>query len=430
MQVIAHDPQPITVEQLKLSRTFDFNLEALRGIAALLVVWHHAIYHKHWLDPSYTPDGVFSFNPPGHLSVIVFFVLSGYVIGRVHILPLTRQDILPYLKKRFVRIYPIYFVTMLIAYVVARGSYPISKIIGDLTIVPRFTESVIFENNPAWSLPYEITFYLLFIPLSFFRLNVVMVAAISAIIGITAISHEIYDGGAYALGFAFWLCGVMLARRFQRSHAPSFALMVSMLLLLVSLEQLNFFTIVLAKLAALTISNMSTFAAGRVQLVDIAHLPYCIMMILVFTSREVAYKKYIIFLLMLAPACSVYTIVRTPAMLTDVSLVLPVLFYFLAVIVYVFRGVFEELCSALIHQVSRLGALSYGLYMIHFPIIAVFARIDWFSGTALTSSIRFLCYIVLCLFASYALEKKLQPWIKQYFFTGQPPQPVQAASTV
>jgi peptidoglycan/LPS O-acetylase OafA/YrhL len=116
----------------------------LRGFAAMVVVWHHFIVHQNRLDPHYNLSGIFAFNPPGHLSVLIFFVLSGYVIGRVHLLPLSRQDIVPYIKKRFLRIYPIYAVTMLLGLLVARVNYPILTVISNLTMTQNIIPAVIF----------------------------------------------------------------------------------------------------------------------------------------------------------------------------------------------------------------------------------------------------------------------------------------------
>ncbi len=415
MQTTASAPPIATPDQLKLSRTFDFNLEALRGIAAILVVWHHVIEHQYWLDPHYIPTGIFTFNPSGHLSVLVFFVLSGYVIGRVHLLPLERKDILPYLKKRFVRIYPIYFISTVIGLLVARSSYPATTIVSNLTMTQNFLAPTIFENNPAWSLNFEILFYLLFVPLSFFRLNTPLVAVVFAVIGIIANIYGYYLGAGYSLGFAFWLCGVMMARHLQRPIAPSFPLMVSMLFLLISLREFNSLTLWFTGLAKL-LANPSNFEAGPVQIADLSNLPYCVLLVLVFASRDFPYRKYVVPVLVLLPAFAFYKRLHHLEEFQNKGIILPTCFYILAIVVYFFRNRLEGLCSRFIHQLSSTGAWSYGLYVMHFPIIAIFVRIDAFSGSIATFVIRLLCYILLCFAASYFLEKKFQPWIKQFFY--------------
>ncbi|RZJ92015.1 MAG: acyltransferase [Hymenobacter sp.] len=412
MQTLTQPPQSVTPEQLKLSRTFDFNLEALRGVAAILVVWHHVIEHQHWLDPHYAPGGIFTFNPSGHLSVLVFFVLSGYVIGRVHLLPLGQQDILPYLKKRFTRIYPIYLVSIVLALLVARTSYPPVTVISNLTMTQNFLAPVIFENNPAWSLNFEILFYMLFIPVSFFRLNIPLLAIFFAIIGIIANTQEYYQSAGYALGFAFWLCGVLIARHAQRPYAPSFALMASMLLLLLSLREFNSLTAWFSRVGRL-LDKPATFEAGPVQIADLSNLPYCILLVLVFASRDFIYRKQIILVLLLLPAFSFYKRLHHLEAFQDKGIILPACFYVLALLVYFNREKLENVCKRIIHRLSGTGAWSYGLYVIHFPIIAIFARIEWFSGTAFTFIVRLIAYAFLCFASAYFLEKRFQPWIKR-----------------
>ena len=98
-------------------------------MAALTVVLGHTIVIKQTLDPHYQPTGIFSFQAPGHLSVLIFFILSGYVIGLTNQRPLEAASIGTYLKKRIVRIYPIYLLSILLAlgctdnYICAREQY-------------------------------------------------------------------------------------------------------------------------------------------------------------------------------------------------------------------------------------------------------------------------------------------------------------------
>ncbi|MGY2132720.1 acyltransferase family protein [Hymenobacter sp. HD11105] len=135
-------------------------------MAALIVVWSHAFGFPKFLDPNYAVTGAFSFEPPARISVFLFFVLSGYVIGISNKQALTKETIGKYIKKRFLRIYPIYFLSMLFAILIAKA-YPISTMWGNMTLTQVLLTPVIWENNPSWSLHYEILYYLLFIPSHF-----------------------------------------------------------------------------------------------------------------------------------------------------------------------------------------------------------------------------------------------------------------------
>jgi peptidoglycan/LPS O-acetylase OafA/YrhL len=53
-------------------KEINFDIEALRGYAALFVVWHHAITYQNLLDPEFTPTGILSYAPSGHFCVLIF----------------------------------------------------------------------------------------------------------------------------------------------------------------------------------------------------------------------------------------------------------------------------------------------------------------------------------------------------------------------
>jgi peptidoglycan/LPS O-acetylase OafA/YrhL len=410
----AISPIAVGLSANKPVKKIDFNLESLRGFAAIIVIWYHVILYRGWLDPQYNPTGIFSFIAPGHLSVLVFFVLSGYVIGLNHLQPLRKSEITLYLKKRFTRLYPIYFVSMIFAILVARKVYPFSTIIGNLTMMQQLLVPTIMENNPGWSLNYEVLFYLLFIPLSFFRVNVLIATVVVGGLGVfTAFQGQGYVlGSTYAIGLSFWLCGVILAKYFQRPAKTSFALMVSMLFLLISLGRFNVIHTLLSRVIIMVLGSDANSSSAMIKFLDFTYLPYCLVMVLVFASKDFAYKKLILPILLLSPAYTLYYILHTPSALHDPSLLLPSMFYVLSVAIYLLQKPLEYLGRIFIERLSATGAISYGLYMIHFPIIAVFARINLFSGTPITFSVRALLYLISCISTAWFLEKKFQPWFK------------------
>ncbi|WP_460584663.1 acyltransferase family protein [Hymenobacter arcticus] len=404
MPLPATNPQP---------RKFNLNLEALRGVASIVVVWHHLVLYPYLLDPHYKPSGVFSFVAPGHLSVLIFFVLSGYVIGRAHSEPLKINDISGYLKKRFVRIYPIYILCIIFALLIAIHSYNSLTIISNLTLTQNMLAPVIFENNPAWSLNYEVIFYLLFIPISFLRLNIIATSVIVLIIGVTAYFSGFYLVSDYFLGFTFWLVGLILARYCQSPDSTSFPVMVSMLLLLVSLEKLNVLTTIISKAIISIAPYKLSFPDEQIKFLDLSYLPFCIVTVLVFASHRISFKKHILRLIIFSPALTFYHFLRNSGERYTVDLLIPTLFYVAAVLVFLFQNKLQDICALLIKRLSNTGTISYGLYIIHFPIIVIFSYVVLFSGNPLTFGIRLIAYLIICTGAAYLLEKIFQPWIRR-----------------
>lgn len=145
----------LPAEQRKLS-----SIEAARGIAALMVVFYHAARHLK-ADFGILPlGGIFKF---GHAGVDFFFVLSGFIIFYVHQLDIGRPSrLLPYFERRFTRIYPLFWVSLVIGLALialsSTQAFPsVLTIIQHATLLPFHD-----EVGVAWTLQHEILFYLMF----------------------------------------------------------------------------------------------------------------------------------------------------------------------------------------------------------------------------------------------------------------------------
>jgi len=140
-----------------------FNLQALRGIAALLVVMHHSLAHFKAMGLA---NPVFEFVAlHGNIGVDIFFVISGYVMARTtenagHGPGVSRY----FISKRFGRIYLGYWPVFLLALVMYLFHSP--EYLADKQVLQSFT-LLKFGNyaglviTPAWSLTFELYFYLM-----------------------------------------------------------------------------------------------------------------------------------------------------------------------------------------------------------------------------------------------------------------------------
>jgi len=96
------------------------HLDALRGIAALGVCLHHALYSFHGI-----PGNEFIYRMAGESAVVFFFLLSSFVLCRSmdsptqEGSPIGRATIPSYYARRFFRIYPAVLVAVLLAALVA-----------------------------------------------------------------------------------------------------------------------------------------------------------------------------------------------------------------------------------------------------------------------------------------------------------------------
>lgn len=146
-------------------------LEAMRGAAALYVFVHHYV---HVVVKPHHP-GLGRFFVFGQLAVLVFFVVSGFVIYySTHAGP--RRDtfaVRPYLVRRFRRIYPTFVAALGLTWVAHSLSvgHPADpqwrQLAGNLVMLQDENVAAWFspylDNSALWSLSYEWAFYLLFV---------------------------------------------------------------------------------------------------------------------------------------------------------------------------------------------------------------------------------------------------------------------------
>lgn len=137
------------------------SVQALRGVAALLVVAFHAqgvigLPQFGGIKPF---AGFFEF---GHAGVDFFFVLSGFIIFYIHQRELNiPQRFNSYLWKRVTRIYPLFLVVMLITALkfVYHGNFNTLDFIKTIFLLPQPALPMLKQS---WTLVHEFIFYLCF----------------------------------------------------------------------------------------------------------------------------------------------------------------------------------------------------------------------------------------------------------------------------
>ena len=125
---------------------YKLGLAGLRGLAACLVMLSHmALYN---MLPSFPILGF------GVIGVMLFFVLSGFLMGSLYLSkPANFSSVSGFVNKRFARVYPLYFV-VLVLFGTAYG----------LSGFEIFTHLVFLDGQYVfWTVLVEVKFYGLFI---------------------------------------------------------------------------------------------------------------------------------------------------------------------------------------------------------------------------------------------------------------------------
>ncbi len=136
-------------------------LDGWRGIAALAVFFHHisaTSIDRSWNSPTGSFYEVSSY---GIYGVDLFFVLSGYLITTILLRDQNSDHYYHnFYWKRALRVLPLYFVTLLVAWIWFRAS--IGGILASVLFVANFSSLLhVSLTGPYWTLAIEEQFYLI-----------------------------------------------------------------------------------------------------------------------------------------------------------------------------------------------------------------------------------------------------------------------------
>ena len=221
------------------------NVEAMRGIAAMIVAYFHCrviawvgireyIAGHHSL---FSLDTVFAYlTIPfvwGSIGVPIFFVISGYCIHRGHAArlarnPLYRLDAGDFLLRRFIRIYPVLFCALLLTFALDSFSatfWPHNDRIGDISLgafagnllaLQGIAAPTYGSNGALWTLSLEIQFYAIYPLLFAVRRRIGSNWTLAGLVVLGAVSYFLLERRGvvvFTSYWASWYLGAWIAER-------------------------------------------------------------------------------------------------------------------------------------------------------------------------------------------------------------------------
>ncbi|HWA10689.1 MAG TPA: acyltransferase [Opitutaceae bacterium] len=389
---------------------FDRATEGLRGMAALMVVYTHMLTPFPHLDPGYAVSPLFWAIETSQGAVLLFFVLSGYVIGLTNSGPCTVSRGADYARRRALRLVPLYVLAVFLG-VMAVPTDSWRTIGANLLFLENKLPygSVLLPpiagNSNLWTLNYEVLYYSLF-PLIWLRPERWPVwLGGSVALGVAGwwlpAGQALLTG--YAVGWTFWLGGYALARARSVSPATEAPLPWPSLLLLWS---------------AIWLLKPGWHIAHRFGLLydhpDLwinwsfyDFLPPCLCLMMVTTGRRPRIHRWLVTGTLLLPVCFLlWTILRGRA--SDILTNAGTYYSVTAVALWKWRPANHAFV-----RLAPIGGISYGIYIFHSPIQYLIAELSFLPAGSLAS---YLLRCALGLGAAFLLawwaEKRLQPWIR------------------
>jgi len=387
----------------------DQALEGLRGICACLVLYAHTTIPMLRLDPAFVPPRMFWWFNLGSVAVLFFFVLSGYVIGLTVRAPFSGPGARAYAGRRLIRLVPVNTAAVLLSWFLL-PQVALGTVLGNLGFLESFKAyplglhvDVMPDNLNLWSLNFEALYYLAFLAVWWLAPRAGWVVLLVGIIAATALlPGEHVLASSYALGALYWIAGLSVAwlapRQGRTGNWPSAMLAIVVMWPVAPLRNLLLLLHVPDSVAPLPLPSLH-----RLDM-----LPALVWLLLAVTGRGAAWQKRLALLcLTLASAALIrgFHAGETGAMVCYTALL--GLAWALAL--------WEPAVSALA-RLAPLGAISYGIYAVGFPIQWGVYKTGWLPmGDAWTYSMRAILLVGTTLGLAWVLEKIVQPAVRRAF---------------
>jgi peptidoglycan/LPS O-acetylase OafA/YrhL len=335
-------------------------LEAIRGFTAIYVIIGHTLKKGIIIGGT---DFSFFFKF-GQEAVILFFILSGFVI-EYSFSKSKDKSFKTYFFKRFLRIYLPLFCVYLLNFFLFFFNSPNTinidwyNLLGNVfmlqdmsSLKPNVITTPFLGNLPLWSLSYEWWFYMLYFPIVIFIKE--KSSSFVYILGIiSALTYILYPNfiNRELSYFVIWWGGVVLARCYAESNEIKLSDLKKLILVL-------FIIIIILSLNA--ILNYDGKSIGISPILEIRHFIFSLLLILAAVKW---YKmKWIGFN-----------------------------FTF---------GIFKN-----------AAPISYCLYISHYFLIS---NANYLDNVIPNSSIKLIIYILNCIIVSYLIERVIYPQINKY----------------
>jgi len=146
-----------------MSKEHIFGLDSLRAIAALVVV----LSHIELIKQTNNIPSCFTYMPSGNIGVVLFFVISGFLITTLLLQEKTKNktiSIKKFYTRRILRIWPLYYFVLIISSVIFSYHPQINTLVLCLTILPNIAHTMNYGwavSPQIWSIGVEEQFYLI-----------------------------------------------------------------------------------------------------------------------------------------------------------------------------------------------------------------------------------------------------------------------------
>ncbi len=394
----------------RIPRKFDFALEGLRGLACLVVLFSHT-----------TPAMAAFYFFPGSEAVLIFFLISGYVIGRTYDTAYSPEGACEYVWRRFIRLAPLNFLAVILSVAVCPID-SISTIFANIFFLqnweayPGFRLHPLKANWNLWSLNSEVVYYAIFLIFWRKRISSQSLVKLLALLVVLSLTGWLWRGiqpkivTFYCFGAIFWCSGLWLAWYGNRITGPSD-----------SRARLPWISIWLLFLATVQyhvpFSILDYFGYGwrkhsQISFVDLEIFPLAFIILAGATSRAIPKPRLWWALALVQPLFMLEwnALKGNAPWLAVGDFGVGNLLALLGLLFWPLKS-----SNRWLTFLGPVGLISYGIYIFQAPAIN-FVELHWphFSVSPLNDLARFSAILILTLFIAFVGEWILQPRIRKF----------------
>jgi peptidoglycan/LPS O-acetylase OafA/YrhL len=406
------------VEELKTARfdapaptgpvEHDSRLDGIRGFAAVSVMMVHAF----WFDQG--PAGSLIGKPSEYImtlhmsraAVLLFFITSGYVIGLTNRKAFSGERAKEYLRRRFLRIVPIYLIAILAGWLAYR-SVPLRVVIENALFLqnPAWHIQPLPGDLPLWSLHNEVVYYLGFLLVWAFKPRILPVISVLFILAVADWFHggSLSFLGGWSVGGLFWLAGLMLAWRRTVGSGSGGVPILSLVLAAFATNHL-WPGVILLKGIGFPYAGESTIWLSDLALLPVTAALFCAVVGLDFPGR-----KLVSWAALLLPACTCILLQVMGRLWVSVPWIMAGTATIAALVIVALKS--DRIGEGLFKLFRPLGGISYGLYLFHVPFVAFVGILYPWTGGSLNYLGGFLTWLAATAIVAWACEARLQPYL-------------------
>jgi len=355
----------------------------VRFMACFFVLMQHGMgvtYEPNNIEKIIWKDGAWLLFPSAWMGVWIFFVLSGYLMGKQFFngrYLFNPKGIKDFYVNRLIRIVPIYYLAVLVVCMLQMPHIFNSNNIGDLLSVLLFDNSATLKNVPIgalWSIAVEMQYYLgapYFAAALFFMLN------------------DASDKKCFAMLFGIFSMGLIYR-------------------LIIFIDNGNLW---FAYVFTSAIGNLDLFSSGMVVAYILQRFPT--------KNRQMILSTFSLLMLYVLGAFFVSAITTAKVGLSNFSFIGPSITGIITcLIIYLYENAVryqntpDKFSGLLIRCTQFLGILTYPIYVFHEPIYLAIKR-SWVSsspsmlGALLFTIIGISLVFILASLIHFVIEKPL-----------------------